>query len=195
MPGVERSIGPAPWCDRVRPLNRIEVPLVDLANNRIGVLNEQFSGLRGSPWWHQSVLGPSPRIFRLWVLRLSAPIRESRRADSNPFPALATSDQLPVAEACTRLQIPHIQAASAAPGCSLLHRIALPVVSGKSVGCAAHVPLQRPRPDSRSSHDAPLLAVKYQAAQLQNNNLPLFSSANRPFKAPRTGADDGATPA
>ena len=65
MPGVERSIGPAPWCDHVRPLNRIEVPLVDLANKRIEVLNEQFLGLRGPPRWYQSILGPSPRIFRL----------------------------------------------------------------------------------------------------------------------------------
>jgi hypothetical protein len=54
-------------------------------------------------------------------------------------------------------------------------------------------PLQRPRLDSRSSHDALLLAAKYLAAQLQVNDLQLFSSANRPFRAPRTGADDGVT--
>src|SRR5918995_1191073 len=42
---------------------------------------------------------------------------------------LITSDPSGVAGVCRRLQIPHFQAASSAPGCCALHRIALPVVS------------------------------------------------------------------
>ena len=44
-------------------------------------------------------------------------------------PAPATGDNSCVAGVCTRLQIPHFQAAFSAPGCPMLHRFAFLVVS------------------------------------------------------------------
>src|SRR5215208_3210702 len=53
----------------------------------------------------------------------------SRRADSNRFPLLITSDNLGVAEDCTGLHIPHFQATFSALICPVVHRIAFPVAS------------------------------------------------------------------
>ena len=65
-------------------------------------------------------------MFRLF--RLSKP---KKRADERTRTAdlLITSDHSGVAGVCTGLQISHFEAAFSAPGCCLLHRIALPVVS------------------------------------------------------------------
>ena len=51
MLGADMYIGRALYCDRVRPLNSIEVPSIHLAKKRIEVLNEQFLGLRETLRW------------------------------------------------------------------------------------------------------------------------------------------------
>ena len=62
----------------------------------------------------------------------STQIGRIKRADERTRTAdlLITSDPSGVARVCRRLQIPHIQMDFSAPACTVLHRIALAVVSG-----------------------------------------------------------------
>src|SRR5215216_3779556 len=73
--------------------------------------------------------GNLPETFLFSSIRLIYGEIKSRRADSNRLPLLITSDHSGVAGVCTGLQMPHIQAAFSSLACSVLHRIAFPVVS------------------------------------------------------------------
>ncbi len=94
-----------------------------------------------------ALLLPIPRYEhrRLSVFVGFAGKKESRRGDSNPWPAPATSDNSGVAGACTDLQMPHTKADFLSPVCPVLQRIAFSVVSEwcqKSVDQVSLIPLQ-----------------------------------------------------
>jgi hypothetical protein len=60
-----------------------------------------LSGFKKPPYYRRGLL--TIRVFRL-----STPITESRRADSNRLTLLITSDRSGVAGVCRGLQMPHI---------------------------------------------------------------------------------------
>src|SRR5215213_7851285 len=68
---------------------------------------------------------------RLKNLEYAAYLRRIERADERTRTAhlLITSDNSDVAGVCSGLPFPHFQAVFSAPGCRVLHSIALPVVS------------------------------------------------------------------